>query len=178
MRFNRAFGIGVPLFSASLLAMLPTLAGAETLQMWVRESAADPAKLMTDLWNSNHEDKIELTAIPDNQVVTKLATSVRAGDAPDLMSFDLIYMPDFMKAGFLTDLTDQLKADPNYANHIQAYKDIATYEDKIYGVGFTPDVSILVWNKELFRKAGLDPEVPPKSIYEIHDMAKKIRADR
>ena len=176
MRFNRAFGIGVPLFSASLLAMLPTLAGAETLQMWVRESAADPAKLMTDLWNSNHEDKIELTAIPDNQVVTKLATSVRAGDAPDLMSFDLIYMPDFMKAGFLTDLTDQLKADPNYANHIQAYKDIATYEDKIYGVGFTPDVSILVWNKELFRKAGLDPEVPPKSIYEIHDMAKKIRA--
>ena len=111
----------------------------------------------------DHDDKIELTAIPDNQVVTKLATSVRAGDAPDLMSFDLIYMPDFMKAGFLTDLTDQLKADPNYANHVQAYKDIATYEGKIYGVGFTPDVSILVWNKELFSKAGLDPDTPPKT---------------
>ena len=176
MKLSSAFGPSVPVFVAAFLASMPAGASAQTLQMWVRESAADPAKLMTDLWNSTHEAKIEVTAIPDNQVVTKLATSVRGGDAPDIMSFDLIYMPDFMKAGFLTDLTDQLKADPNYATHIQAYKDIATYEDKIYGVGFTPDVSILVWNKDLFRKAGLDPDTPPKTIYEIHEMATKIGA--
>lgn len=162
--------------AASMVALLSGAAFAQDLSMWVRESAADPGQLMVDLWNSTHDAKIELTAIPDNQLVTKLATSVRAGDAPDLVSFDLIYMPDFMRAGFLTDLTDQLKNDPNYATHVQAYKDIATYEDHIYGVGFTPDVSILVWNKDLFEKAGLDPEVPPKTIYEIHDMAKKIGA--
>ena len=149
---------------------------AQDLSMWVRESAADAGQLMVDLWNSSHDTKIELTAIPDNQLVTKLATSVRAGDAPDMVSFDLIYMPDFMKAGFLVDLTDQLNADPNYANHVAAYKDIATYDGRIYGVGFTPDVSILVWNKDLFRKAGLDPDTPPKTIYEIHDMATKIGA--
>ena len=176
MRLNKAVAMGVPMLSAILMAGFPTWASAETLSMWVRESAADAGRLMVDLWNSKHDDKIELTAIPDNQVVTKLATGVRGGDTPDLISFDLIYMPDFMKAGFLTDLTDQLKADPNYANLVQAYKDIATYEDRIYGVGFTPDVSILVWNKDLFRKAGLDPEVPPKSIHEIHEMATKVHA--
>ena len=176
MKLSRALKATIPLLAASLIAAMPTGAFAQTLQMWVRESAADPAKLMTDLWNSTHDAKIEVTAIPDNQVVTKLATSVRGGDAPDIMSFDLIYMPDFMKAGFLTDLTEQLKADPHYATHIQAYKDIATYEDKIYGVGFTPDVSILVWNKDLFRKAGLDPDTPPKTIYEIHEMATKIHS--
>jgi multiple sugar transport system substrate-binding protein len=153
-----------------------TSAVAADLSMWVRESAADPGQLMVDLWNSGHSDKIELTAIPDNQLVTKLATSIRAGDAPDLVSFDLIYMPDFMRAGFMTDVTDQMNADANYANHINAYKDIATYEDRIYGVGFTPDVSVIVWNKELFRQAGLDPEVGPKSIYEIHEMATKVGA--
>ena len=80
--------------------------------MWVRESAADPAKLMTDLWNSNHADKIEVTAIPDNQVggQARHQRPRRRRAGPDV--FDLIYMPDFMKAGFLTDLTDQLKADP------------------------------------------------------------------
>jgi multiple sugar transport system substrate-binding protein len=169
---------------ASLTAMLfgVTMAAtaqpvfAQDLSMWVRQSATDAGQLMVDLWNSTHDQQIELTSIVDTQLVTKLATSVRAGEAPDLVSFDLIYMPDFMKAGFLTDLTDQLNANPNYKTHVQAYKDIATYEDRIYGVGFTPDVSILVWNKELFRQAGLDPDVPPKSIYEIHDMAKKIGA--
>jgi multiple sugar transport system substrate-binding protein len=160
----------------SLAAMVSTSAVAADLSMWVRESAADPGQLMVDLWNSGHSDKIELTAIPDNQLVTKLATSIRAGDAPDLVSFDLIYMPDFMRAGFMTDVTDQMNADANYANHINAYKDIATYEDRIYGVGFTPDVSVIVWNKELFRQAGLDPEVGPKSIYEIHEMATKVGA--
>jgi multiple sugar transport system substrate-binding protein len=40
-------------------------------------------------------------------------------------------MPDFMKAGFLTDLTADLKANPNYASVAEAYKDIATYEGKI-----------------------------------------------
>ena len=159
------------IIAGSILALTSTTALAADLSMWVRESAADPGQIMVDLWNSGHDDKIELTAIPDNQLVTKLATSVRAGDAPDLVSFDLIYMPDFMRAEFLVDVTDQMNADANYANHIDAYKDIATYEGKIYGVGFTPDVSVIVWNKELFRQAGLDPDVGPQSIYEIHEMA-------
>lgn len=152
------------------------VAAAQNLSMWVRESAANAANIMVDLWNANHETQIEVTAIPDNQVVTKLATSVRTGDAPDLISFDLIYMPDFMRAGFLVDLTDQLTSDPNYANHADGYKALAAYEGRLYGLGFTPDVSILVWNKDLFRQAGLDPDRGPQTIYEIREMAEQVAA--
>lgn len=174
MRMMTRLSLSAVLVSGAIAVAQPVF--AQPLSMWVRQSAADAGQLMIDLWNSTHVQQVELTAIPDTQLVTKLATSARAGEAPDMVSFDLIYMPDFMKAGFLVDLTDQLNANPNYATHVQAYKDIATYEDRIYGVGFTPDVSILVWNKTLFRQAGLDPDVPPKTIYEIHDMAKKIGA--
>jgi multiple sugar transport system substrate-binding protein len=38
------------------------------------------------------------------------------------------------------------------------------------------DVSALFWNKDLFRAAGLDPEVPPTNLTELHDMAAKITA--
>ena len=169
-------GIRRLFLTASMVAFTASSVDAETLSMWVRESAADPGQLMVDLWNTSHDNKIELTAIPDTQVITKLATSVQAGNAPDLVSFDLIYMPDFMKAGFLTDVTDQLNADPHFATHVQAYKDIATYEGKIYGVGFTPDVSVLAWNKDLYKAAGLDPEKGPTTVQEIVDHARKIRA--
>ena len=164
--------------AATLIASsaFATAAYADTMTMWVRASGVNAATHIVDLWNSTHPDKIELTTIPDNQMVTKLATGVQAGDVPDLVSFDLIYMPDFMKAGFLVDLTADLKGNPNYASVAQAYKDIATYEGKLYGAGFTPDVSILVWNKDLFKKAGLDPDKPPQTIGEIHDDAKKIHA--
>ena len=165
-------------FAAALVAStaFAGVASADTMTMWVRASGTNAAAHLVDLWNATHPDKIELTTIPDNQMVTKLATGVQAGEVPDLVSFDLIYMPDFMKAKFLVDLTAELKADPNYASVAQAYKDIATYEGKLYGAGFTPDVSILVWNKDLFKKAGLDPEKPPRTIGEIHEDAKKIRA--
>lgn len=171
-----ATGLRRILMSASLAAVAASAASAETLSMWVRKSAADPGQLMVDLWNSGHENKIELTAIPDTDLVTKLATSISGGNAPDLVSFDLIYMPDFMKAGFLTDVTDQVNADPHYATHVQAYKDIATFEDRIYGVGFTPDVSVLVWNKDLYAAAGLDPEKGPTTVQEIVDHARKVSA--
>ena len=162
--------------SMSAAIALPTAAFAETLSIFARASSSAAAQHMIDLWNSGHDDKIELTTIPDNQMVTKLATSVQAGDVPDLISFDLIFMPDFMRAGFLTDLTAELSADPNQAKVAQAFRDLASYEGKLYGTGFTPDVSILLYNKDLFRKAGLDPESPPKTIAQLEEYATKIRA--
>ena len=162
---------------AAAVILGPGVASAETLSIWARSSSANAAQHMIDLWNASHDDKIELTTIPDNQMVTKLATSVQAGDVPDLISFDLIFMPDFMKAGLLTDLTDTLGADPNQEKVAKAFRDLASYEGRLYGTGFTPDVSILLYNKDLFRKAGLDPEQPPKTVGEIEAFAKQIKAN-
>ena len=162
--------------AASAAMLLPAGAFATDINMWVRASGANAAQHLIDLWNSSHDDKIVPTVIPDTQMVTKLAAGNQAGDVPDMVSFDLIYMPDFMKAGILKDITADMKADPNYASVAQAYKDIATYDGKIYGAGFTPDVSILVWNKGLFKKAGLDPDKGPQTLAEIHADATKIHA--
>ncbi|MDP3317093.1 MAG: extracellular solute-binding protein, partial [Devosia sp.] len=157
------------------VALVPGTAFAETLSLWARASSSNAAQHMIDLWNASHDDKIELTTIPDNQMVTKLATSVQSGDVPDLISFDLIFMPDFMKAGFLTDLTDTLSADPNQEKVAQAFKDLASYDGRLYGTGFTPDVSILLYNKDIFVKAGLDPESPPKTLAQLQEYATTIK---
>jgi len=161
--------------TVSTCVALPSMA-AENLSMWVRASGANAAQRLVDLWNSGHADKITLTVIPDNQMVSKLATGVGAGDVPDLISFDLIYMPDFMRAGFLTDITDSMKGDANLPKVAKAFTELATYKGRLYGTGFTPDVSILIYNKDLFKKAGLDPNQPPKNLAQIHDYAKKIHA--
>lgn len=176
MKLSKLFNPKGALIAATALALMSSSAMAEDLNLWVRSSGANAAQVLADLWNSSHADQIALTVIPDNQMVTKLATSVQAGDVPDMVSFDLIFMPDFMRAGFLTDLTDQLAADENQAKVAPAFKNLATYEGRMYGTGFTPDVSILVYNKDLFRAAGLDPESPPTTLAQIHEYATKIAA--
>jgi multiple sugar transport system substrate-binding protein len=167
--------LALGLASTAMLA-LPSTATAEDISMWVRASAANGAQHLIDLWNKSHDDQIKVTVIPDTQMVPKLATGNQAGEVPDMVAFDLIYMPDFMKAGLLKDITSEMQGDPNYASVAKAYQDIATYEGKIYGTGFTPDVSILMWNKDLFKQAGLDPDKAPATIGEIHADAKKIQA--
>ena len=67
-------------------------------------------------------------------------------------------------------------ASANQAKVANAFKELATYEGKLYGTGFLPDVSILLWNKGLFKQAGLDPEKPPQTLDEVYEYAKKICA--
>jgi multiple sugar transport system substrate-binding protein len=92
MIMRRTCGALAAMLAAS--SAFATAAFADTMTMWVRVSGANAAAHLVDLWNATHADKIELTTIPDNQMVTKLATGVQAGEVPDLVSFDLIYMPD------------------------------------------------------------------------------------
>ena len=70
--------------------------------MWVHADGKNDAARLINLRNSAHGGKIELTAIRDNRMATKLATGVPAGVVPDIVSFNLIGRPDFMKVGFLT----------------------------------------------------------------------------
>src|SRR5215471_2162902 len=102
------------LFGAStalLIAASAPVFAAETLTMWVRDSAATAAPNLVDLWNAGHDDKIKLVVVPASEMVGKIIAGVPAGTAADLISLDLIYLPDLMRAGLVTDLTDALKDD-------------------------------------------------------------------
>ena len=47
---------------------------------------------------------------------------------------------------------------------------------RLYGVPLYADVSALFYNKDLFEKAGLDPNKPPTSLAELREYADKITA--
>jgi len=53
---------------------------------------------------------------------------------------------------------------------------VATFENRLYGVPLYADVSALFYNKDLFKRAGLDPDKPPTSLPELREYADKITA--
>lgn len=128
-------------------------------------------------WNESHPNiQIEATFVPPTEYVTKFGTMVAGGAAPDFVATDLIYVPQFAEAGQLADITDLAKSLPYFDKLAPSHIRLSTYEDKIYGVPFNAEGSVLMWNKELFRQAGLDPEKPPTNWAEILDYARKITA--
>ncbi len=56
-------------------------------------------------------------------------------------------------------------------------KSIANYysiDGKLYSLPLAASVPLLYYNKDLFKKAGLDPENPPKTYEQVLDAAKKL----
>ncbi|RVP18022.1 sugar ABC transporter substrate-binding protein [Sinorhizobium meliloti] len=162
--------------TALISASMISAASAETISMWVRSGIGDSFKEVVKAYNAGHENKVELTEVPFAELVQKYATAIAGGQAPDALSLDLIYTPAFAAAGQLEDLTDWSKALPYFNSLSPSHVKLGTYEDKIYGLPLTVETSIFAWNKDLYEKAGLDPEKAPKTWEEITANAEKIRA--
>jgi multiple sugar transport system substrate-binding protein len=151
---------------------------AGALEMWERSGGNAPmVDALVAAWNEANPDRpINLTYIPHTEMVPKLAQAIASGDVPDLMGLDLIYGPQFASAGQLEDITELIGDDPLLETIPGGHRAVATWDDRLYGVPLYADVSLLLWNKELFRQAGLDPEQPPTNLTELHDMAAAITA--
>jgi multiple sugar transport system substrate-binding protein len=163
---------------AAMLTMMAFPAMAEELEMWERSGGnAGMVDALVAAWNDKNPDrKINLTYIPHTEMVPKIAQAIASGEVPDLMGMDLIYGPQFEAAGQLVDITDLIGSDPSLKTASPGHMAVSTYGGRLYGVPLYADVSALFYNKDLFRKAGLDPERPPTSLAEIREYADKITA--
>jgi multiple sugar transport system substrate-binding protein len=146
--------------------------------MWERSGGnKQMVDMLVEAWNTkNPTCKINLTYIPHTEMVGKIAQGIASGDVPDLMGMDLIYAPQFEKAQQLVDITDRIKAWPELTTASKGHMTVATYEERLFGVPLCADVSALFYNKDLFTRAGLDPNKPPTSLAEMRTYADKITA--
>ena len=146
-----------------------------TVQFWARNVSKTLAQKLTDEFNASHSNlKVRLTLTSINDDTTSLATSIRAGDPPDVVGLNDIDMPTFTRNGSFTDLTKAIAKLPYASALSPGHVGLGTYQNKEYGVPYWADLSVLWYNKTLFSKAGLDPNKPPTTYAEILSDAQKI----
>lgn len=150
--------------------------GPVTLTMWVR-SGQDFVQQVVDGFNRTHPDiHVRLTVVPDANFVQKLGVAVAGNAGPDLASIDVVFVPLFASSGVLADITGQAHQLP-YLDLLSApHQEVAQYQGHTYALPFSGDASVLYYNTDLFRRAGLDPNRPPRTWQEMYDDAAKIRA--
>jgi multiple sugar transport system substrate-binding protein len=147
------------------------------VQFWDRNTTSPFGKLLVDRFNATHKNlKVILTPVQDTQYVTKLATAIRAGSPPDLVGIDDINSQLFIYHKVFTDLTPLVNALPDKDKLSPGALNLTTENGHYYGTPYVADMSVLWYNKTLFRRAGLDPDKPPGSYAEILSDARKITA--
>ena len=146
------------------------------LTMWTRAATEARSKALVDAYNASHQNQIDLRVVPTDDYQTTVGAAAPNNELPDLFSADVVFMPNWTSQGLFRDITTQIDGLPNLQQISQAHIVASTWEGKKYGLPFVIDLSVWMYNKRLFREAGLDPEAPPTSLTEFADAARKIDA--
>ncbi|AMM22085.1 ABC transporter substrate-binding protein [Frondihabitans sp. PAMC 28766] len=129
-----------------------------TVNVWCRAATQTGLVALVDSFNKSHSDlKVNLTPIPDAQYVTKLATSIRGGQPPDVVDMDDINSVLFAYRDVFADLTSVVKSLPYYDKLSTGHLDLVKQRGKIWGLPYLADNSMLYYNTEILQKADVDP---------------------
>ncbi|MGC8968451.1 MAG: extracellular solute-binding protein [Thermus sp.] len=114
--------------------------------------------------------KVVHQTFPYDAYQQKVATSIPAGQGPDVVNLYYGWAPTWVKAGYLVPLPEDWakRVDEGFVPMVQAAK----VAGKLYGVPTAVRSLALFYNKDLFRQAGLSG--PPRTWGEFLEAAKRL----
>ncbi|HEX7556724.1 MAG TPA: extracellular solute-binding protein [Leptolinea sp.] len=144
----------------------PAAPAAKVTINWWHISTKDPAltdwqKMADDYTKAHPNVEIKITVLENEAFKTKLTTVMQSGEVPDIFqSWGGSGLAEQIKAGLLKDITADLDSNSGAWRKSFAPGALAVFADggKNYGVPW--DMGMVGWwyNKDLFKKAGIDKE--------------------
>jgi len=160
--------------------------GEITVTFWhsfVSSTVPALKKLIARFENENPGIKIKAQYIPTGDaLIQKLITSVQSKTAPDISWIHADYLPDLVEAQAIYKMSHFIEGHNglSQAELDDIYPALITYassRDTLYSMPMEATNLALIYNKGMFRDAGLDPEKPPKTWEEMYDVAVKLTKD-
>ena len=99
-----------------------------------------------------------------DQLTQKMLAAFLSQQGPDIM-FGESQMRTFASQGYFSPYPEDLQAWIVENVSPLAYKDMML-DGKIYGATLDPSISLLVWNKDIVKRAGLDENKAPETMDE------------
>ncbi|MEU6076785.1 sugar ABC transporter substrate-binding protein [Micromonospora sp. NPDC047074] len=179
----------VAVLAAALLAVSLAACGADedqgattaaqvddgaTLTLWTRAATESVSKAYAEAYNRTHRNQVRVTAYPNEEYPAKLASAAGAKALPDLFAADVVFAPQYASQGLWRDVTDRFAALPVRDRVAPAHVRAGSHEGRNFAVPHTIDMSVLLYNKALYKRAGLDPERPPRTLREFAEHARAV----
>ncbi|MFM9610626.1 ABC transporter substrate-binding protein [Streptomyces niveiscabiei] len=146
------------------------------LTMWTRAATRPQSEALVKAYNDSHRNKVELTVVPTDDYQAKVGAAAGSRELPDLFASDVVFVPNYTSSGLFADLTPRIDALPFASKLAQSHIKAGTHDGKKYAVPHTLDLSVLFYNKSLYKQAQLDPEKPPTTLAEWDRQARAVNA--
>ncbi|PSR19139.1 ABC transporter substrate-binding protein [filamentous cyanobacterium CCP3] len=146
---------GTLLFGAYVRAQQPV-----TISFLLRAVEAEQMQGLADQFMAANPDiRIEMVRGPNaaDAVENLYTTSFLLGDSPyDILFSDVVWIPKFAAAGWLTDLSDRV-SEADLADFLEADVAAGVYQDGFYRMPFRSDMGMLYYRTDLLDQVGLQP---------------------
>ena len=90
----------------------------------------------------------------------------------DLISLDIIWVPEFVEAGWLMDLTNEFDKKLLEEEFLVSEVENGFYKNRLYRLPFRTDVGVLYYRKDLLEAAGLEP---PETFEELMQISQTLQ---
>lgn len=131
------------------------------LTLWVRAGNEAVTDAVVNAYNKTHKNHVSITHVPADQYIAKFAAAEQSGSLPDILTSDIVFQQQIIRAGAVLGLTKLLKRSGAYGHLAPAHELASTYHGEVYGVPYVTDTSLYLYNKTLFARAGLNLDQPP-----------------
>ncbi len=171
------------LLAVVLLFSLSARAEKIRLVVWGLQSGKETAGLDAQIAAFEKDnpdiDVSNLAMGAGNMNPQKLMTAIVGGVPPDVISQDRFTVGDWASRDTFLPLDDFLARESGpesvqRANFYDAAWKEAEYKGKVYAIPSGIDDRMLLYNKKLFRDAGLDPSKPPRTWEELKAYSVKL----
>ncbi|UCE06982.1 MAG: ABC transporter substrate-binding protein [bacterium] len=128
--------------------------------------------------------KIKAQYVPTGDaLIQKLITAIQSQTAPDISWIHSDYLQDLVEADAIYKMKDFIEGPDGFPEQelddiFPALIQYASWRGTLYSIPMEATNIALLYNKEMFRQAGLDPERPPQNWIELHEFAKKLTIDQ
>lgn len=135
---------------------------------------ADAMREVVDDFNSS-QDRIFVDYSSVSQIDRRLMLATAGGVPPDIAGIWAGQLPAYSENNALTPLDSLAReAGISAADYIPAFWEICNHREHLWALPSTPTSVALIYNKKMFREAGLDPERPPRTIAELEEFNEKL----
>ncbi|MEK8212166.1 ABC transporter substrate-binding protein [Paenibacillus sp. FSL L8-0463] len=130
-------------------------------------------KGLINTFNETNKDNIqvELTVLSENYAQS-VDIAFSSNQAPDVLRLKSANTSEFVKKGYLAPIDSYLDEGMNQKFGSLMIDNVNRFDGKVYSLPNTGLTMRLVYNKDIFTKAGI--QNPPVSLQEMVDDAKKI----
>ncbi|WP_247746396.1 extracellular solute-binding protein [Streptomyces oryzae] len=130
-------------------------------------------KIADAFTKKNPDITVDVTVYSWTDIGKKLTAMVDAGNPPDIAQVDSY--ADWAAEGKLYKVSELLPI-PVQAEFLVALAEAGEVRRVQYGLPFVASTRVLFYNKDLFKKAGLDPDEPPESWRELKSAAQALKS--